>query len=177
MKITTRILAGLMAALVLAPAATAQPKAIPQPVVTLLEARKVLTAADGKETLATAEAARPGDVIEYTATYRNTGREAVTNLVATLPIPANTELLAGSTRPAGARASLDGQRYGDVPLKRTVKRDGRDVEEAVPLREYRSLRWSAGTLGPDRTLAFIARVRVVDDRPAGEPAAKKAGAK
>jgi uncharacterized repeat protein (TIGR01451 family) len=136
------------------------------PVETRLEARKVMVAADGRETFAAAESARPGDVIEYVATYRNTGREPVRNLEATLPIPANTELVPGSARPAGARASVDARDFRDPPLMRTVQRDGRALEEAVPLREYRALRWYPGELAGEKAVSFVARVRIVDERAA-----------
>ena len=132
------------------------------PVETRLEARKVTRAADGRETLGPAESVRPGDVIEYTATYRNKGAAAVKNLEATLPIPANTELLAATARPANALASTDASRFSPMPLKRSVVRDGRSVEETVPLSQYRYLRWSAGELAPGKALNFTARVRVLD---------------
>ena len=134
------------------------------PVETRLEARKVVTGADGKESFAGAESARPGDVIEYIATYRNTSRQPVKNLAATLPIPSNTELVAGSVRPASARASLDSRTFADLPLKRSVQRNGQLVEETVPLSEYRSLRWNAGELAGAASASFAARVKVLDDR-------------
>lgn len=139
------------------------------PVETRLEARKVVPAADGKETFASADAARPGDVIEYAATYRNTSRQPVKNLVATLPIPDKTEYLPGSARPANAQAGLDSSAFAAIPLKRTVTRNGARVEEQVPFREYRYLRWFPGELGADQVVTFTARVRVVDDRAPGEP--------
>ena len=51
-------------------------------------------------------------------------------------------------------------------------RDGREVEEAVALNEYRALRWYPGALAPNQMLAFTARVRVIDDR---SPAVKGSG--
>jgi hypothetical protein len=41
-------------------------------------------------------------------------------------------------------ASLDGSAFAAVPLKRTVTRGGKPVEEQVPYREYRAIRWLAG---------------------------------
>src|SRR5471032_570873 len=70
----------------------AQPSAIES----TLEARKVVRGADGAESFASADVAKPGDVIEYVATYRNTSAETIRDLEATLPIPAHTELIAGS---------------------------------------------------------------------------------
>jgi uncharacterized repeat protein (TIGR01451 family) len=130
---------------------------------TRLDAHKVERAADGRETLGDAQAARPGDVIEYTATYRNTGKQPVRNLEATLPIPANTEYVPGSVQPAQARASLDAHAFGVLPLKRRVMRDGRQVEEIVPVREYRYLRWYPNELEPGKAVTFSARVKVLED--------------
>jgi len=135
------------------------------PLVTRLEAHKVVRAADGTEKLAPAESARPGDVIEYVATYRNTGKQPIRNLEATLPIPHDTELVDGSARPAGAKASLDTRAFAAMPLKRQVVRDGKQVEETVPVREYRSLRWYAPELAADKTATYTARVKVLDDTP------------
>jgi len=129
---------------------------------TRLEARKVTRLPDGRESLVDADTAKPGDVIEYVVTYHNVSNEAVRNLQATLPIPQPTEYIAGSAKPALATASVDAKTFEAVPLKRKVLRDGRDVEEAVALREYRYLRWSAPDLGPGKTLTYTARVRVLE---------------
>ena len=129
---------------------------------TTLAARKVVVAADGRERLVPAETAKPGDVIEYVVSLRNTGRDTVRNLSATLPIPSNTELIEGSARPVNAKASLDAQRFDYMPLMRGVVRNGKPVVEPVPAREIRYLRWSAPELGDQRSLSFAARVRVLE---------------
>jgi uncharacterized repeat protein (TIGR01451 family) len=161
-------IASLLAAAALAFTASAlaqnAPKAANGPLETHLEQRKVASSADGKEVLAPAEAVKPGELIEYTATYRNNGKQPLRNLEATLPIPSNTEFVAGSAKPAGAKASLDGRTFADMPLKRRVTRDGKQVEVEVPAREYRALRWFPGELGAEKTVAYTARVKVIDDR-------------
>lgn len=168
----------LVALAVLAAAFTAAGPALAQkagaPLETRLVARKVVKA-EGGERLVEATDARPGDVIEYEATYRNTGSGAITGLLATIPVPPQTEYLPGTARPAGAKASLDGRDFADIPLKRTVQREGRRVEEQVPSREYRYLRWSAGVLAGGQTAAFSARVKVIDDRTPSEPGSKGGG--
>jgi len=156
-----QVLAAAAILLVAALPAHAQPKAS-EPVKTTLEARKVVLAADGRESFAPADFARPGDVIEYAATYRNTTREAVRNLEATLPIPVHTEFVAGSARPAAVRASLDAREFAAPPLKRTAVADGRETIEIVPYREYRFLRWQPVHLGPEASMTFTARVRVLE---------------
>lgn len=162
----------LAACLAAAPAAWAQKGS--DPLESMLAARKVVVV-DGRDTFADANAARPGDVIEYLATYRNTGSGPITGLQATVPIPGNTEFVPGSARPAGARASLDGRTFADIPLKRVVTRNGQRIEEQVPYREYRYLRWTAGTLESGKSLVYTARVRVVDDRTPSEPGSKGGG--
>jgi uncharacterized repeat protein (TIGR01451 family) len=155
-------LAALAIAVTASPHAAAQ-KA-PDPLESRLVARKVVTV-EGRESLVDAASARPGDVIEYVATYRNGGKATIRGLQATLPIPPQTEYLPGSARPARAQASTDGRTFADMPLKRTVTRNGAQVEELVPYREYRALRWNAGELGGENSLAFTARVRVSEGQP------------
>lgn len=163
MNLAFRHTAGLVIGLAFAFGALAQKDN--GPVQSRLEQAKVVRAADGKESLAPAEATRPGDVVEYTATYRNAGDKAVRNLEATLPIPAETELVGGSERPAGARASIDGKTFGTLPLKRKKLVQGRELEEAVPMREVRYLRWSVGELPAGQSTVFSARVKLLEDRP------------
>lgn len=160
-------LAAVAAALFFGVSAQAQKAAAP--LESVLVARKVMLEG-GRENLVDARDARPGDLIEYVVTYRNTGAGAIRDLAATLPIPKDTVLLAGSPRPDGVRASVDGKAFATLPLKRRVTQaDGRQVEEAVPLAEIRALRWAAPELAPGQSLAFAARVRVADDRPTTVP--------
>ena len=150
-------------------AVTASAQQQRNPIESRLEARKVVTAADGKESFTAADAARPGDVIEYAATYRNTTTAGVRNLEATLPIPADTEFIAGSARPEGARASLDARAFAAMPLTRKVVVEGRTVDQPVPVREYRALRWYPGELTANQAITFTARVRVLTERGANAP--------
>lgn len=132
------------------------------PVEARLEVRKIVRAPDGRESASAAAAVKPGDVLEYVVTYRNNGGNAVRDFAATLPIPPATELVAGSERPAGAQASVDAREFNAVPLKRKVRRDGREVEEAVPFRDYRALRWWAPELKAGQSLRYSARVKVLE---------------
>jgi uncharacterized repeat protein (TIGR01451 family) len=165
MDTSWKLVVAAFAACICLPAAAQQQN----PVQSKLEARKVVVAGDGKETFASADTAKPGDVIEYVATYRNSGKQPVKNLVATLPIPENTEFIAGSARPAGAKAGVSVAAFADIPLKRSSVRNGVAIEEPVPLREYRYLRWSASELGAEKAVTFAARVKVIDDTPTAAP--------
>ncbi len=126
---------------------------------------------DGKAVLKPAGQGKSGDIIEYSGTYRNGGTAAVDKLMATLPVPVGTTLLAGSAIPAQAQASQDGTLFAPMPLMRSVKQpDGSERKEPVPLADYRALRWELGNLAPGRTAVVSLRVRI--DSPAAAPAAK-----
>jgi uncharacterized repeat protein (TIGR01451 family) len=126
-----------------------------------LTARRVVLA-DGKESLLAADKAKPGDVIQYDAIYKNTGKAAVQNVGATVPIPAGLALVAESAKPAAEQASLDGKNFSAFPLTRDVKNDAGVVEkQPVPLEQYRALRWSLPELAPGATATVSLRARVV----------------
>jgi uncharacterized repeat protein (TIGR01451 family) len=130
------------------------------PLVVKLERRKVQLVA-GKELLQTAETAKPGDVLEEIATYTNRSSAPLAGVEATLPVPANTQLVPSSVNPPNARASVDGVTFSPMPLRRTVRlADGTAVEREVPAGEYRFLRWYPGKLDAKQSLAFGARFRV-----------------
>ncbi|HYM82232.1 MAG TPA: hypothetical protein VEY91_12585 [Candidatus Limnocylindria bacterium] len=126
-----------------------------------LTAHRVVVDARGRESLRPGDRAKPGELVEYRAAYRNAGALALRKVEATLPIPAGTEYLARSARPAPALASVDGQRFEPLPLKRLVRRpDGREELQEVPASEYRFLRWSLGAIEGRTTQTVRARVRV-----------------
>ena len=140
-----------------------------EPLVVTLARQKVILS-DGKETLLSAEVAKPGDILEEVATYSNKSSAPLKSLQATLPIPPSTELLIASIKPAGAKASLDGNEFSNLPLKRRVKQaNGVEIEQPVPISEYRYLRWYPGELLPGKSLVFTARFKVSNDSiPAGK---------
>ena len=124
-----------------------------------LTAHRILVS-QGKEARLPAEQAKPGDVIEYRATYENRGTTAVRDLEATLPVPAGLEYLPRSAQPVRLKASLDGKSFAPVPLLRRVRVDGKTVVREVPASEYRALRWSIGSLGAKSARTVGARMRV-----------------
>jgi uncharacterized repeat protein (TIGR01451 family) len=120
-----------------------------------------VTKTQGRESLAPAEQARPGETLEYRAVYHNDGATEAKHLAATLPIPRGTTYVAGSASPSRLEASLDGVRFAAVPLTRVVRgSDGREVVREVPVSEYRALRWPLGSLASRQSRAVIARVRI-----------------
>lgn len=126
-----------------------------------LTANRMITKSGGAEVAAPATEARPGDVIEYRASYRNPGDSRVHGVSATLPIPAGTEYVAHSASPAAPLASLDGLTFAPTPLTRRVRlADGHELIQEIPLAEYRALRWTLGNLAAHGQQVVRARVRV-----------------
>ena len=141
-----------------APAATASATAA---ISASLQAFKVLPQKDGAEKLASAAVAKPGDVIEYQATYSNDGKRAATNLNATLPIPAALSYVPNTALPGGFMASTDAQNFAPAPLKRAAKdANGKTVMVLVPFSEYRALRWNVKQLAPGADFKVSARASV-----------------
>lgn len=126
-----------------------------------LTASKVVKGEDGRHTLAPADAAKPGDVLEYAAVYRNQTGGAVKGLEATVPIPAGLELLPDSAKPAGALASADGKDFAAQPLM--TKADGKPA--ALPLEKYRALRWTIPQLAAEAEVTVTLRARVLTNLP------------
>ena len=156
-----------------APPVAAKSQPNPEPLeVKLVRSRVVLV--DGKETLQSAATAKPGEILEEVATYTNKSKSPLKSLEATLPIPPNTELLMSSMRPANAKASADGREFFAMPLKRKARQaNGVEIEQPVPLSEYRYLRWYAGDLAAEKSLTFSARFKVSNDGPSAvSPAGK-----
>lgn len=119
-----------------------------------------------KESLEAVDRIKPGETVEYQATYRNVSKKTVHELKAILPIPAETEYLSGSARPAKVEASVDGVNYAPIPLRKKIKlANGQIEEQDIPLSEYRSLRWTIGDLAAGQKIPVFARVHLA---PAGK---------
>lgn len=129
-----------------------------------LQARVLIDTADGKETFRSADRAQPGDVIDYKVTYANKTAALVKGVQATLPIPADsTVYIPDSAQPVAVQASVDGNRFEPVPLRRiVVGADGRSQTRDVPLDQYRFLRWNIGDLAAGDTRVVSARVRMIN---------------
>lgn len=155
-----RVPIGLLAALA---ALLTQHAFAAEPLTATLAAHKVLVA-DGKERLVAASEAKPGDVLEYRATYKNISSKPLHAVMATLPVPATgVEYLFDSAAPANAEASINGTQFAPPPLKRLVQLpDGKHQQQLVPAAEYRFFRWPLGDLPAGASKTVSARVRVID---------------
>lgn len=151
--------------------------ALAQTVVSKLALMSVAQQSNGQESLTLVSVIKPGDLLQYTAVYENTSKQPAKKMVATLPIPVETEFVASSAIPATAMASLDGKLYQPIPLKREVKQaNGKLVTVAVPFGEYRFLRWPERELAAGASFSASARVRVVSSA-AAPPLSAASGAK
>ena len=141
-----------------APAATEAKAA--SPLVSKLTQMLVKTGADGKEKLEDASSVKPGDVIEYRVTYTNTGKLPIKNMLATLPVPLETEYLPKTAKPGASlvsAATINGI-YAAEPLMFIPA--GKSKPEPVPYANYRNLRWTLGQLPAGGVTEVAARVRV-----------------
>ena len=98
---------------------------------------------------------KPEQIVEYRAVYTNNTAGTIQNLVATLPIPAETQFLAKSA-PTKAQASTDGVNFAPMPLKKKVG----DQVVNVPLADYRALRWTIAELPAGKSIAVSAQTRI-----------------
>ena len=158
-RIHMRVLALLLAVAASSAPALAHAK---DAVTIALQANKV-TQEKGREALVPADQAKPGEVIEYRATYTNSSAQTVRDVWATLPIPAGLELLPPSAAPAQWLASIDGKAFAPAPLMRRERTPaGIEVLREIPASEYRYLRWSLGTLPAKQSRTVAARARVTE---------------
>ena len=125
--------------------------------------RSKVAAEKGREVLVSASFAKPGDILEEAATYTNTSKSTLKGFEATLPVPANTELVVASVKPANAKASSDGKTFSKLPLVKKVRQpDGVEVEQPLPLDQYRYLRWYPGELAAEKSMTVVARFKVAN---------------
>ncbi|WP_367106087.1 hypothetical protein [uncultured Psychrobacter sp.] len=121
-----------------------------------LQANKVVKTADGKISYIPASNAQKGETVQYRAIYTNTIDQPISDVAVTLPIPANM-IFTGEAKPSSAQATIDGKNYADMPLVRKV--DGKVV--AIPLSEYKALRWNIKWL-PANKLADVSLNTIVN---------------
>jgi hypothetical protein len=109
--------------------------------VTLVQ-KKVVQSDNGTERLVDADTGKPGDVIEYQATYINKTDKPVAQVIANLPLLEGLKYVLRSAKPSGsARMSAQDKQFGVEPLSR---RSLAGKTEPVPYNEYRDIRWTIG---------------------------------
>lgn len=159
-RIGKRWLPAALAALALVSSALVARAAAP--LESALEAARIVVV-DGREVEQPVSSVKPGDTLKYHARYRNTGATPLAQVAATLPIPAGTQIVLGNSAREGAQASLDGVRFQPMPLTRRVRNaEGQWQTVAVPLAEYKAVRWPARTLAAGEGFDVSLRVQVID---------------
>ena len=153
--------------------AQTSPAPVP-PLLVTLQQFKYLGPSQAAEVLLEAGAVRPGDVIEYRASYHNRGSEPLA-VTARLPIPlsvvyeASSASASQSLQPTVAQAD---QRFAPEPLEKTVVRSGSEpVVVKVPYADYRYVQWNLGRLQPGITKEVRLRARVAQTQPLAPSAA------
>ena len=124
----------------------------------------VVSAKDGKETLAPAETAPPGQVMEYAITAANSAKSALKKVQVVGPVPKNTAYVEKSAQKADLlEVSIDdGKTFAKPPIKRTVTGpDGKSSEIEVDASEYTHLRWTLPEIkgGASQELRYRVRVK------------------
>ncbi len=138
-----------------------------------LVAKKVVKDSQGKEQMLPGNKAKPGEVLEYTASYRNKTDDTLRKLAPTVPIPAGTKYIGGSAKPKIKFATIDGANFLPVPLMKTVtSADGKQVRVKVAPSEYRAVRWAPVDLPAKQTVTVKMRTRI-DPADAPTTAAKQ----
>lgn len=156
-----RALKRFFGAFLLACACVALPAIAAADVSSHLVVQKVVTDTTGHEVLKSAADAKPGDVLQYRATYTNKGTSAAEHMLARLPIPVGTTLQTDSSLPPGAFGSVNGVSFEPMPLMREIAgKDGKSHREPVPLADIRVLRWDLGNLEPRQSKSIQLSVRV-----------------
>jgi len=143
---------------VIAPAVDAQAR---EPITVTLKVERIETDAEGKEQLVSAEEAKPGDTLLYTATCANVSDRTISGIAPVIPIPEGVTLLEASITPEAKEASLDGATFVAYPASRTVTgADGKEVTAPVPAAAYRAIRWQVAELAAGAATELSFRVSV-----------------
>jgi uncharacterized repeat protein (TIGR01451 family) len=130
-----------------------------RPAVTVeLTQTKVIQGADGKEQFVDAATVKPGDLLEYRATYTNRESTAINGVAANLPIPVGLEYQPKSAKPATlqVQAATQEGKFSAEPLVRRIA----NQTTPVPYEDYRTLRWNLGQLPAGGQTMVSARVKV-----------------
>jgi uncharacterized repeat protein (TIGR01451 family) len=130
-----------------------------------LAAQSVETGEDGKETFSSADAAAPGDLLQYTGRYSNVSKEPLSGLIINGPIPANTSFIDAGlavSQKAAFEVLIEGESWQSVPAYKTVVlADGTKSRVVAEASDYRQIRWRlAEALAPGATLVTVYRVQV-----------------
>lgn len=156
-RMTIKIFATLAATVLMASAASAQAVAVD----TRLFVETYFTGKDGaiERQLKPATTVIPGDRLVYVVTYRNTGRQPVTDFALSNPVPQHVEFAGDET--AGAEMSVDGGKsWGTLARLKVANGDG--MMRAARRSDVTHLRWRIAqpiAAGAEGQVTFKARLK------------------
>ncbi|MFC6618498.1 hypothetical protein [Deinococcus radiophilus] len=107
--------------------------------------------------------ARPGDVIQYEVSAKNTSQRTLQHARPVLAVPAGTVFVAsaGGSQNVTTEYSFDGGKtFGAAPLFKTVVVNGTSQRVQVQPSEYTNVRWTVARLAPGEAYKMVLRVRV-----------------
>jgi uncharacterized repeat protein (TIGR01451 family) len=143
----TCLSAALAAAISLSVASAASPPAIKS----VLSAGLVTHSPAGTK-ISKVTALKPGEIVAYTAVYRNTGGSAAYGLLVKLPVPQGTTYVREGTTPSPVEVSADGKTFQPLPAP--------SKDDAAVLARYRMVEWHIGSLlpGTAKTVRIFVKV-------------------
>ncbi len=125
------------------------------PLIVDLKVYAVNEGTDGGERLVETSEARPGQLLEYRATFSNVSTNALRGVTPEIPVPEGLVILPEAVVPEAQSASLDGVAFVPLPL---VSGNG----EPVPAERIRSIRWAPVNLQPTDEITVSLRARVAE---------------
>lgn len=141
--------------------------AAPKVEIKIVAEKEVVVVKNGQKTkkmIATKKFA-PGETIQYTLTYKNSGTEAATNAVVSDPIPEGTAYIPGSATEAGELTfSVDGGKTFNKPalLSYEIKSNqGKSEKRVASPEQYTHIRWVIDKIpaGTNGSLNFKVKVK------------------
>lgn len=131
-----------------------------------MQAVKVLTGDDGRETFVPAKEANPSDVIEYRLTYANGGAKPVRNVSITDPVPVGTQYVVETAHaPEGSAVEFsvdNGETFHVWPVRvKKTDENGAEVWVDATPDMVTHIRWTlASALDPESEVTFSYRATV-----------------
>lgn len=118
-----------------------------------LEAFKVTREATGPEVLVLADAAAPGELIEYRALCKNETESAMSDVMAEIPVPEGLVWAASSDQPKAVEARLADGRLVSLPA---LDEEG----NPLPAELVRALRWKIERISAGESVVVSLRASV-----------------
>lgn len=126
------------------------------PIQVVLVQKKVVKDDKGAEKLVDlTDGVKPGEVIEYQATYKNVGERVIKAIKAELPVPDGLEYVPKSARPAAGVQFTS--RQGEAGAEPLTRKSGAGKAEPVPYSQYGEIRWTIDEIAPGKEVVVKAR--------------------